>query len=458
MIAAPPIISMDRFFLFSVIFAVSSISGCFSAYSYTTQWIEVPVDHFSFANNDTFKLRYLKNDSFAHDPQSAAILFYTGNEGDIELFAENTGFMWDIVQPENRLNAELIFAEHRYYGQSLPYGNKSYDSTKQLGYLSSEQALADFVSLLQEINPGNKRPVIAVGGSYGGMLAAWFRMKYPHMVSGAIAASAPLLQFSSITPCEVYNRILTSVFATAYTHECASNIRKSWATLKSRSETDEGRAFLTKTFKLCTNLTKHEDISQLTDYLTDMYSNLAMVNYPYSANFLAPLPAYPVREFCGRLKEANLNDTQLIEALADGVSIYVNYTGKVQCLNMKSSTTDALGTKGWDFQACTEMVMPMCTDGIKKYGIRPRSDLEMISRYGGNQISTATNIVFSNGLMDPWSGAGILRSPNDHVKIVIIPEGAHHIDLRARNPKDSQAVIAARRIHLDAIREWISQN
>jgi lysosomal Pro-X carboxypeptidase len=139
--------------------------------------------------------------------------------------------MWEIA-PE--MGAMLIFAEHRYYGQSLPFGNKSYDSPQHLGYLTSEQALADFADLLQEINPSsaNQKPVVAFGGSYGGMLAAWFRMKYPHLVQGAIASSAPIRQFGNLTPCDVFNRILTSVFTTAYKPACSDNIRRSWSVLK----------------------------------------------------------------------------------------------------------------------------------------------------------------------------------------------------------------------------------
>lgn len=53
--------------------------------------------------------------------------------------------MWDIA-PE--YGAAVVFAEHRFYGKTKPFGDKTYSSIKNLGYLSSEQALADFAELI----------------------------------------------------------------------------------------------------------------------------------------------------------------------------------------------------------------------------------------------------------------------------------------------------------------------
>lgn len=54
-----------------------------------------------------------------------------------------------------------------------------------------------------------------------------------------------------------------------------------------------------------------------------MYANLAMVNYPYSADFLATLPPNPVTEFCARIK-GTFNDDQLVDVSLN-CNVYNHY-------------------------------------------------------------------------------------------------------------------------------------
>lgn len=51
---------------------------------------------------------------------------------------------------------------------------------KTLRYLSSDQALADNAELVTDLKrelSAEHAPVVVFGGSYGGMLASWMRMK-----------------------------------------------------------------------------------------------------------------------------------------------------------------------------------------------------------------------------------------------------------------------------------------
>ena len=87
--------------------------------------------------------------------------------------------MWDLAP---KLGALLVFAEHRYFGESIPTLK---GQANCLAFASSAQALADYAVLLQHLRGGDPRiAAVAFGGSYGGMLSAWFRMKYPSAVDG----------------------------------------------------------------------------------------------------------------------------------------------------------------------------------------------------------------------------------------------------------------------------------
>uniref|UniRef100_A0A453T5B9 Uncharacterized protein n=1 Tax=Aegilops tauschii subsp. strangulata TaxID=200361 RepID=A0A453T5B9_AEGTS len=44
------------------------------------------------------------------------------------------------------------------------------------------------------------------------VLASWFRLKYPHVAMGALASSAPILQFDDITPWSSFNDAISQDF------------------------------------------------------------------------------------------------------------------------------------------------------------------------------------------------------------------------------------------------------
>ncbi|KAK2505776.1 hypothetical protein MC885_019183 [Smutsia gigantea] len=361
------------------------------------------VDHFGFNIDKTFKQRYLIADKhWKKDGRS--ILFYTGNEGDITWFCNNT-------------------------------------DSKHLNFLTSEQALADFAELIKYLRrtiPGAKnQPVIAIGGSYGGMLAAWFRMKYPHMVVGALAASAPIWQFENMVPCGVFMKIVTTDFRKSGPN-CSESIRKSWDAISRLARTGSGLHWLSEALHLCTPLTNSQDVQHLKDWISETWVNLAMVDYPYESNFLQPLPAWPIKVVCQYLKNPNVSDLQLLQNIFQALNVYYNYSGQVRCLNISETATGNLGSLGWSYQ----------------WGVRPRPSW-ITAVYGGKNISSHTNIIFSNGELDPWSGGGVTKDITDTLVAVTIPDGAHHLDLRASNAFDPTTVLVARSFEVRHMKQWI---
>eukprot|EP01147_Barroeca_monosierra_P003726 gene3726-8360_t len=121
-------------------------------------------EHYFVQNIDHFNwnkpLNYLTR-------QDTPIFFYFGNEDDVSLYVNYTGLMWENAPT---FKALLVFAEHRYYGKSKPFPPKTEGC---LGWLTTEQAMADYAMLIRDLKLSlnlTAAPVIGFGGSYGGML------------------------------------------------------------------------------------------------------------------------------------------------------------------------------------------------------------------------------------------------------------------------------------------------
>ena len=92
---------------------------------------------------------------------------------------------------------------------------------------------------------------------------------------------------------------------------------------------------------------------------------------------------------------------------------------------------------------------------LKKWKVIPRPMMAPLI-YGGRNITASSNIIFSNGLLDPWSTGGVTKTLSDSIVAIIIPEGAHHIDLRGSDPNDPPSVVKARELEKQFIQKWVT--
>jgi pimeloyl-ACP methyl ester carboxylesterase len=297
--------------------------------------------------------RYCVYNEFVTDITLAPVFFYTGNESPLEQYINNTGLMWELAET---FQAQVVFVEHRYEGKSLP----SPHIANCMAYSSSIQALADFASFIEKNLFGvnsttlqvQRRPVIAFGGSYGGMLSAWLRMKYPNTVAGAIAASAPIWGFPRNFPSKIDTawQVVARGLERSYPpteemaqqeNHCVHNLLAAWPLIKVLGRDTFGRNLLTHTFRLCETL---EDADTLLMWAQSPWFDFAEGSFPYPSSYIpfalmhkeVQLPAWPLQASCwdvSRLHEdigiritGNLSDVRYNITYGDsGIVLFVDW-------------------------------------------------------------------------------------------------------------------------------------
>ncbi|CAB1112158.1 unnamed protein product [Ectocarpus sp. CCAP 1310/34] len=390
-------------------------------------------------------------------------------------------------------NALLVFAEHRFYGESLPFGapDKRREFLRQ-ATAGTPQALADYARLVtalkQELG-AEGAPVVAFGGSYGGMLVDGGARKLrgggrnggsdgggggSGSAEGESASSHPHPQQHKQTHQQQQQPPRLSE---------GTSVASALPPPASPAASEVARRL-----RVCPGQEPRGDgaLVELAWWARAAFDYLAMGNFPYATGYIlnsgeVELPPWPLREACSYLADPTLqaeDDDVLLGALADAIGVYYNATGEVGCFTPAAGANNAssVDTDNWNWQACTEMSMPMSTDGkrdmfwrndwdplaqaaqcMEQYGVSPGEGWGAAEYGGYASWSQVTNVVFSNGRLDPWSGMGVVdqRRAGGGVKVIMMDQAAHHLDLFFEHPLDPQDVLDARRVEMDYVERWV---
>ncbi|TYI64671.1 hypothetical protein E1A91_D09G103900v1 [Gossypium mustelinum] len=416
------------------------------------------LDHFNYQPQSygTFQQRYVMNFKYwGGANNSAPILAYLGAESPLNVSLTAIGFLNDSAVS---FNALLVYIEHQYYGKSIPFGSReeAFKNASTLGYFNSAQAIADYAEIIMHIKSKLRAfysPVIVVGGSYGGMLASWLRLKYPHVALGALASSAPILYFDKITPSGAYYSVVTKDFREA-SESCYQTIRNSWSVIDKIASQPNGLSTLSMIFNTCKPLTKS---SELKIALKNMYALAAQYNSP---------PRYPVTVICRGIERKIFLVRFLQALLLMGIFLAILINKPMNPKQLKDGDGSEMVIpkgigNGTMFQPAPFNLTSFIQHCKTIFGVLPRPHW-VTSYYGGHDIKLilqrfGSNIIFSNGLRDPYSGGGVLENISESILAVKTVNGSHCLDILAQTASDPEWLVKQRQTEVKIIRGWIAQ-
>ncbi|KAF8034743.1 hypothetical protein BT93_C0910 [Corymbia citriodora subsp. variegata] len=294
------------------------------------------------------------------------------------------------------------------------------------------------------------------------VLASWFRLKYPHVALGALASSAPILYIDHVTPQDAYHWVITKDFKEA-SETCYQTIGDSWSEIDRVALEPNGLSDLSKMFKTCKPL---ESGDELKSYLKSLYWIAAQYDDP---------PTYPVTTICNGIDGANTAENGILGKIFAGV--VANDRNSTCYVNPRTNVSQT--SLGWRWQTCSEMVMTIgitnnsmfqphpfiLSDFIDQcnssYGVTPRPHW-VTAYYGGHDIQLilhkfGSNIIFSNGLRDPWSSAGVLKNISDSIIGLYTKKGSHCLDLYPKTQTDPDWLVMQRKTEVEIIKGWIAK-
>ncbi|XP_005092643.1 putative serine protease K12H4.7 [Aplysia californica] len=445
------------------------------------QWFEQKQDHFDGINLLTWKQRFFSNGSFYK--KGGPMFVQIGGEGEANPIWMMEGAWVDYAK---KYNAYCFLLEHRFYGKSHPTPDMSVNN---LRYLSSEQALSDLATFITAVRKELGGPkVIVFGGSYPGSLAAWFRMKYPHIAHGAVASSAPLLaKINFFEYMEVVDSALRTFDASG---TCNNAVAQATQGVQELMSTYKGRRQLKSLFQLCDDLDPNskKDISNFYSTIAGNFEGVVQYNKDNRAFEGAVGTNITIDTLCGIMTDTSKGSPTERYAAVNSLMLKT-YSQKCQDFKYDKmidemrqtqwNSSAAEGGRQWTYQTCTEFAFYQSSDSKKQpfghgFGIQfwldqcsdifgPEVNVTLIQQrversnedYGALGIRIS-RVVFPNGSIDPWHALGVLKDLGPDAKAIFINGTAHCANMYPPTAQDLPALVAARTEIETSIGQWLA--
>ncbi|XP_039225125.1 thymus-specific serine protease [Crotalus tigris] len=432
-----------------------------------------PLDHFNRQDRRLFNQRYWVNEQLWQRP-TGPIFLYIGGESTLSPFSVLTGHHVDLAE---KYKAMVVSLEHRFYGTSL---NPDSLQDENLQFLSSQQALSDLVAfrhfITQKYNLRANHTWICFGGSYPGSLAAWFRLKFPHLVFAAVASSAPVRAEMDFTG---YNKVVAASLSNPVvggSTECLQRVREAFSSVDSMVRAG-WLAKLGIDFHSCSPLQGDRDCQALVTNLADIFMGVVQYNN-------AIILWSSVRNICSIMTNSSIGSPyrrliviNLLILEQNGMSCLENSHEEIlEELRNTSIGTSGIGIRQWCFQTCTEFgYYQTCEDShcpfsprmnlayqldicAQVFNISYRNVSEAVSftnDYYGADHPKASQILFVNGDIDPWHVLSVLTNESASEPAILINGTSHCANMNSPSASDPWPLIQARKQITSWVGKWL---
>ena len=104
--------------MFVQIYTITFSVAIHSSLDCVWKFIDQPLSHFERGSAErVLKQRLCIYENYWKSNSTLPIFLYTGNESPVEEYVNNTGLLWTLAE---KYSALIVFAEHRYFGESMP--------------------------------------------------------------------------------------------------------------------------------------------------------------------------------------------------------------------------------------------------------------------------------------------------------------------------------------------------